>query len=338
MRVFNLLFLTLVLLFVNQNKAQAALSAYVANTGANSVSVIDVATDIVTATVTVGDAPKNVAITPDGTKVYVTSLSSHDVSVIDVATKMVIATVWLGGLNPTDIATSLDGTKVYVVDTLEGYISVIDVATDMVTAIIPVGDSPESIAITPDGKKIYVTNGFSGNVHVIDVTSGIITTTVTVGYIPLGIAITPDGTKVYVTNDASYNVSVIEVATDIVIATVTVESSPTDIVIATVTVGSVVTPLPQVAELEVSGRCKKNIFLMQTELFIVIRWSPFINDDVIQYNVYRDNELIATILATDPGKFADHNRERNRTYTYRIVAEEAGEIPVAEGSISLKCR
>ena len=44
--------------------------AYVANIVSNSVSVIDVATQTVTATVGVGSAPQGVAVTPDGSLAY----------------------------------------------------------------------------------------------------------------------------------------------------------------------------------------------------------------------------------------------------------------------------
>ena len=44
---------------------------YVTNYGSNTVSVIDTATNTVTATVTVGTNPRGVAVSPDGKKVYV---------------------------------------------------------------------------------------------------------------------------------------------------------------------------------------------------------------------------------------------------------------------------
>ena len=44
---------------------------YVANDNSNTVSVIDTATNTVTATVPVGSYPSGVAVSPDGTKVYV---------------------------------------------------------------------------------------------------------------------------------------------------------------------------------------------------------------------------------------------------------------------------
>ena len=47
------------------------IKVYVTNAGSNNVSVVDTATNTVTATVPVGDGPGDVAVTPDGTKVYV---------------------------------------------------------------------------------------------------------------------------------------------------------------------------------------------------------------------------------------------------------------------------
>ena len=46
-------------------------NAYVANFTGNFVSVIDTATNTVTATVPVGDGPFGVAVTPDGHHAYV---------------------------------------------------------------------------------------------------------------------------------------------------------------------------------------------------------------------------------------------------------------------------
>jgi YVTN family beta-propeller protein len=66
---------------------------------ANTVSVIDTATDAVTATVPVGTVPFGLAVTPAGTRVYVANNSSNNVSVIDTATNTVIATVAVGA-NP----------------------------------------------------------------------------------------------------------------------------------------------------------------------------------------------------------------------------------------------
>jgi len=70
--------------------------AYVANKAANTVSVIDLGGNQVTATVTAGPAPSAVAFTPDGASAYVTNRGSNTVSVVDTATSKVTATVTVG--------------------------------------------------------------------------------------------------------------------------------------------------------------------------------------------------------------------------------------------------
>ena len=68
--------------------AGAAPYAYITNSDDNSVSVIDTATNTVTATVSVGNNPWGIAVNPNGKKVYVANRGSNNVSVIDTATKV----------------------------------------------------------------------------------------------------------------------------------------------------------------------------------------------------------------------------------------------------------
>jgi YVTN family beta-propeller protein len=78
---------------------QAAPFAYVTNAGSDDVSVIDTASNTVTATIPVGTSPFGVAVTPNGAFVYVTHnlcRISDDVSVIDTTTNTVTATIPVG--------------------------------------------------------------------------------------------------------------------------------------------------------------------------------------------------------------------------------------------------
>lgn len=75
----------------------SAPKAYVANNGSPyGVSVIDTATNAVIKTITVGNNPRYIAITPDGTKAYVANENSNSVSVINIATNDVITTIPVG--------------------------------------------------------------------------------------------------------------------------------------------------------------------------------------------------------------------------------------------------
>jgi YVTN family beta-propeller protein len=68
----------------------------VANQGDGTVSVIDTATNKVTATVPVGTFPVGVSVTPDGAHVYVANQRDNNVAVIATATNTVTARVPVG--------------------------------------------------------------------------------------------------------------------------------------------------------------------------------------------------------------------------------------------------
>ena len=80
-------------IFTLGNAQSLAQNAYITNTTSNNVSVIDTATNKVTATIPVGDFPDGVAVSPDGRRAYITNTGSGTVSVIDTATNKVIATI-----------------------------------------------------------------------------------------------------------------------------------------------------------------------------------------------------------------------------------------------------
>src|SRR5690349_18633167 len=73
-----------------------AATAYASNEGSGSVSVIDTATDRVTATITTGGKPRGIAISLDGSKLYVSDQEANALVVVDTAQKKQIAKVPLG--------------------------------------------------------------------------------------------------------------------------------------------------------------------------------------------------------------------------------------------------
>jgi len=140
-----------VILITAARPATAQPFAYVAKDVARAVSVVDIGTYTVVATVGVGRFPVGIAITPDGAFVYVANSFSDDVSVVATATNTVVATVPVGD-HPQNIAVTPDGAFAYVTnDVPSGTVSVIATATNTVVATVPVGERPLDIAVTPDG-------------------------------------------------------------------------------------------------------------------------------------------------------------------------------------------
>ncbi|MGH6848551.1 MAG: Ig-like domain-containing protein, partial [Methylocella sp.] len=150
---------------------------YVVNSGVNTVSVINTATETVTTTIPVGG--EGVAVTPNGTKVYVANTGDNTVTVIATANDQVVTTIPVG-INPFGVAVTRDGTKVYITNDHDNTVSVIATANDQVVTTIPVGAQPMGVAVTPDGTMAYVANGGGGTVSVIN-TATSVTTTIPVG-------------------------------------------------------------------------------------------------------------------------------------------------------------
>lgn len=202
--------------------------AYVTNSGDNTVSVIDTATNTVTDTIHTGNSPYEISASPAGKKVYVANWGSSTVSVIDTSTNNVTATVDTRA-SPGGVAVSPDGTALYVTNVVNNTVSVIDTSTNSVTAMVNVGNYPAGIAVSPDGTWVYVAN--TGNIEAPGNGVYVINTldysieAMSVGRGPSGVAATPDGNKVYVSNSDDGTVSVIDTATNTATATVNVGNS-----------------------------------------------------------------------------------------------------------------
>jgi YVTN family beta-propeller protein len=115
--------------------------AYIANYGDNTVSVIDIATSTVIATVPVGLSPYGVAVSPDGTKVYVANQDSNNISIINTTSNTVTSTVGVGAY-PCMVAVSPDGSKIYVANNFDDTVSIINTSTNNVTDTVSVGSRP----------------------------------------------------------------------------------------------------------------------------------------------------------------------------------------------------
>jgi len=117
---------------------------YVANTGGNSVTVLD-ATSVtlgvnppirILGTTSVGSAPVSVAALPNGLNFYVANSGSNDVSVVSSSSFGVVGTVPVGQ-NPIFIASEPTSTKVYTANAGSGTISIIQTSNNTVVVNMP---------------------------------------------------------------------------------------------------------------------------------------------------------------------------------------------------------
>lgn len=144
---------------------------YVANSGSDTISVIDTAINRVINTISnLGYSPAELALSEVRQTLYATNPDSDNVSVIDTVARAVIGRISVGK-RPCCIAVDEDRRKIYVTNTGSHTISVIDMYEDnyerSVEKTITVGLNPTGMVIHED--KLYVANSGSNSIYVMDI-------------------------------------------------------------------------------------------------------------------------------------------------------------------------
>ncbi len=193
--------------------------AYVSSEKDNTLSVVDLATQAVTGTVTTCKRPRHMRTTPDGKQLVVACGDSGEADVIDLATRKSVGRIDLGD-DPEIFDLSPDGKTLYVSNEEDAEIGVIDIASGKRSKAVKVGQEPEGVIVSPDGKRVYATSEVASMVHVIDTATGKVTHNIKVGKRPRRFAMTPDGSQLWVSNELGASVSVISTADNKVIETI----------------------------------------------------------------------------------------------------------------------
>jgi serine/threonine-protein kinase len=102
---------------------------YVTNSGATSVTVIDVETDNLIANIELGATPHNAVVNAQGTKVYVAQSTPDAIAVIDVAAGRVTERLEVSAI-PKDVALTPDGVSLAVVYSNNSTVDVLSVSPD----------------------------------------------------------------------------------------------------------------------------------------------------------------------------------------------------------------
>ncbi len=111
----------------------------------------------VVATISVGQGPNAIAVSPDSSEVLVGCVTSGDVYAINAITNSVIASVPVG-TSPTGAALSEDGATGYLSNLTARTVTVVGTGSGNIVATLTVGTTPEYLAISPDGTQVWVPN------------------------------------------------------------------------------------------------------------------------------------------------------------------------------------
>jgi YVTN family beta-propeller protein len=215
--------------------------AYIVNPGANAISVLNTATNLVSGTtIPIAQAPPQfVSFSPDSKTAYVsvynTRGSVHYVAFVDTASGTVTGTVQVNNFTPGPSTTSPDGKLLYVPNhntamagANENVVDVIDTATKTLIGNIAVPANPHWVAFDKSG-RFYTTDHMSAKVTVVNAKNNAIVAEIQVGETPHSEAVSPDGSRLAVTSFDGNQVFIIDTASAKMIAQIPVGRNPLDI-------------------------------------------------------------------------------------------------------------
>ncbi|MEY9995094.1 hyaluronoglucosaminidase [Streptomyces sp. V4I8] len=203
-------------------------TAYAANQGSNTVSVIDVPSGTVTATVAVGRVPAGLALTPDGGTLWVANYTDGTVQPVDTGTLKAGTPVRVGD-GPENMAVTPDGRTLYVANIHDNTVSPVDLATGQAGRAVAVGPRPFNVVAAPDGKTVYVSNSGGSTVTPIDTATNDTEPTLLVTGQAYGLGLSPDGRTLWVSPSTGDYVTPVDTVTGAPGTKVTVGRSAFDV-------------------------------------------------------------------------------------------------------------
>ena len=169
--------------------------------------------DAVSATITAGiSGPKDLIVSPDGSKLFVSNYNSGTISVINTATNTPGTPISISGSKPAALKLSPDGSKLFAASfTSASKVFVINPATGLLSTTItmPTDTFPNAFAIASGTTKFFTANdGKTNDVSRIDTSDNSVFKIATC-YQMMDIVIKPNGSEAYascLTSDKVYTI------------------------------------------------------------------------------------------------------------------------------------
>ncbi len=155
----------------------------------------------------VGQVPKAVAVSPDGTWLLAGNWTNRDVSLVNLQLGREVRRIVVGG-NPRGIVFSPDSSRVYLSAESGQRVMVYTFATGTLRTLIPLlPGEPRHLVIDKAGRYLYASLNKGGGVVKIDIGLRRVVDRVSTGINPRTIVLAPDGRSLYAVNYESQTVA-----------------------------------------------------------------------------------------------------------------------------------
>lgn len=222
--------LALGLLFVAGHLHAATL--VVANKAEATVSLIDLASGKVAATLPVGTGPHEVAVSPDGRLALIANYGTggqpgSSLTLIDIPGAKVVKTIDLGAYHRPHGMAFLGNNRALITSEASKSLLEVNIQSGKVVRSLRTGQElSHMVAVTPDGSRAFVANIRSGSITAFDLKARKKIADVQTGAGAEGIAVTPDGRQVWVTNREADTVAVVDASSLKIVKTIEAAAFP----------------------------------------------------------------------------------------------------------------
>lgn len=192
---------------------------YILSSKGDDVTVVDVATNQILKTITVGHEPHGVAAPKSEKLLYVATEGDKGMAVIDPARDEVIEKFNFFGRRPNEIEITSDGRFIYLPALADGVYEVFDTQKKQIIARIPTDGYPHNVVVSPDDRYMYLSpydrakapaekvaaqglpTTLNKKVYIVDVKTHKVIDTINTINTPRPIVLNKDGKRLYVNTD-----------------------------------------------------------------------------------------------------------------------------------------
>lgn len=190
----------------------------IVNKPASTVSILNLTTGSLIATLPTGHGPHEATASHDGRWGVVTDYGSqipgNTLTVVDLASRKVARTIELGFPRPHGVSFLPDGETVAVTSEVAGMVLLVNIASGQVVSTHPTGQAvSHMLSLTRDGSTAYTANIRSGSISAVNLRAGGEPRTLPVGTMTEAIGLTPDGREAWVGSNNTGKVYTVDVTT-----------------------------------------------------------------------------------------------------------------------------
>ena len=190
----------------------------------HTVSVIDLATNVSTSAIPLGNEAYNLIVSPDGTRLYVT-VNVGSVYVFN-AVSLALVDSFAAGPVANGLAFSPDGGLLYASSRDAGQVVIYNTQSGNVIDTLVTGGMPQRMAVSSDGNELYIANETLG-LDIWNLETGARITSVSIG--AYGMGLTPDNAHIYVSHPPGGMVRIVDRLTRAVIDSIPTGGEPRNI-------------------------------------------------------------------------------------------------------------